>query len=153
MARLRREHSRAMSPNGQRPRKQSIERLRRLVISFAASDLTRLELREGAFAVELLRTSLPQRGRTAPAATSSAPAAKPVPSQLIQAELVGVVRMAKSPITEGTLLDRDREIASIESLGVKTPVRSGGAGRVTRILVNDGDAVDYGQALFMVEGV
>ena len=83
----------------------------------------------------------------------AAPAAEPTPSRLIQAELVGVVRLAKSPVTEGTLLDRDREIASIESLGVKTPIRSGGAGRVTRILVNDGDAVDYGQGLFVVEGV
>jgi acetyl-CoA carboxylase biotin carboxyl carrier protein len=138
-----------MSPNAQRPQERSIERLRRLVTCFAASDLTRLELREGEFVVELLRRGPRQAPTTAPPHST----AEPAPSHLIQAELVGVVRMAKSPITEGTLLDRDRELASIESLGVKTPIRSGGAGRVTRVLVNDGDAVDYGQALFVVEGV
>jgi len=141
-----------MTPNGHRPRERSIERLRRLVSCFAASDLTHLKLREGGFAVELLRRE-PRREPPAAPMAPAAPAAEPTPSRLIQAELVGVVRLAKSPVTEGTLLDRDREIASIESLGVKTPIRSGGAGRVTRILVNDGDAVDYGQGLFVVEGV
>lgn len=141
-----------MIPNGHRPRERSIERLRRLVTCFAASDLTHLELREGEFAVELLRRG-PRRELPAAPPTPSASAAESAPSRLIQAELVGVVRLAKAPITEGMLLDRDRELASIESLGVKTPIRSGGAGRVTRVLVNDGDAVDYGQGLFVVEDV
>jgi acetyl-CoA carboxylase biotin carboxyl carrier protein len=140
--------------------KRSLERLQPLVASFAASDLTHLEMRDGEFAVELVRRNVKRPLSVAAAPAAELPAANlpqtatvPSTERIVHAELVGIVRMAKPAIIEGTIFDRDREVASIESLGVKTPVRSGGPGRVTRILVVDGDAIDYGQALFVVERV
>ena len=139
-----------------------VERLEPLLASFAASDLTHLELRDGEFAVELVRRN-PKRAAQQPSAAvqpvasvqavPAAPVAVPASNErIVRAELVGVVRLIKPVLVEGMLLERDREVATIESLGVKTPIR-GGTGRVTRVLVDDGDAVDYGQALFVVEHV
>jgi len=141
--------------------KRSLERLQPLVASFAASDLTHLEMRDGEFAVELVRRqpkhalpiAAPAPQAPPAAAAAPKPVAAPANERIVHAELVGVVRMVKPVLTEGMVFDRDREVAAIESLGVKTPIRSGGPGRVTRVLVSDGDAVDYGQALFVVERV
>lgn len=140
-----------------------VERLEPLLASFAASDLTHFELRDGEFAVEFVRRN-PKRAAVQTSVVSAHVAASPpsipvVPSpapsneRIVRAELVGVIRMAKPGLSEGMLFERDREVAAIESLGLKTPVRCGGDGRVTRVLVSDGDAVDYGQALFVVERV
>ena len=139
-----------------------VERLEPLLASFAASDLTHLEMRDGEFAVELVRrmpksqptvaAAAAQGATAAPAQAPKAPA--PVTNErIVRAELVGIVRMAKPILTEGMVFERDRDVAAIESLGVRTPVRSGGGGRVTRVLVTEGDAVEYGQALFVVERV
>ena len=45
----------------------------------------------------------------------------------------------------------DRELAYVETLGIRNPVRSGGSGRVADVFVSDGEAVEYGQALFSIE--
>ncbi|MBV9647818.1 MAG: biotin/lipoyl-binding protein, partial [Candidatus Eremiobacteraeota bacterium] len=44
-----------------------------------------------------------------------------------------------------------RELASIESLGVRNPIASRGPGRVVRVFVTDGQPVEYGQPLFAIE--
>jgi acetyl-CoA carboxylase biotin carboxyl carrier protein len=49
------------------------------------------------------------------------------------------------------LVGEDRELAYVEALGIRNPVRSGGAGRVCDIFVKDGQAVEYGQPLFSIE--
>ncbi len=131
-----------------------LERLRPLLASFAASDLTHFELRDGDFALEFIRRKPPHVG-AAPALPVVAPvaAAPEVTERIVRAELVGVLHWTKPLISLGSQLEGDRQVATIEALGVNTPVRAGGSGVVTRVLVNDGDAVDYGQALFVVERV
>ena len=71
--------------------------------------------------------------------------------EVVTSDLVGRVRLARPPVAQGTLLDGDREIASIEALGIRNPVRSRGAGRVAVVYVEDGQAVDYGAPLFAIE--
>jgi biotin carboxyl carrier protein len=54
-------------------------------------------------------------------------------------------------VARGTSLPEDRELAYVESLGIRNPVRSGGPGRVAAVYVSDGEAVGYGQPLFAIE--
>jgi biotin carboxyl carrier protein len=48
-------------------------------------------------------------------------------------------------------LEGDRELAFVETLGIRNAVRSRGPGRVAMIYVTDGQPVEYGQPLFAIE--
>ncbi len=48
-------------------------------------------------------------------------------------------------------VEGDRELAYVETLGIRNPVRSRGPGRVAMIYVTDGQPVEYGQPLFAIE--
>jgi len=73
------------------------------------------------------------------------------PKAVVKAEFVGIVRLARPSVAPGTLLSEDRELAYVESLGIRNPIRSGGPGRVAEIFVTDGQPVEYGQPLFSIE--
>jgi len=80
------------------------------------------------------------------------PAPAGPPGRVLRAEFVGIVRFTRPIAMVGSDLDGDREVAYVEALGIRNPVRSGGAGRVAEVFVADGDAVEYGQALLSLEG-
>ncbi|MBD5632976.1 MAG: acetyl-CoA carboxylase biotin carboxyl carrier protein, partial [Candidatus Eremiobacteraeota bacterium] len=60
-------------------------------------------------------------------------------------------RLSRPSVSEGTVLAEDRELAYVESLGIRNPVRSGGPGRICAVYVSDGEPVGYGQPLFAIE--
>jgi biotin carboxyl carrier protein len=70
---------------------------------------------------------------------------------VLKAEFVGIVRLSRPAVGAGTVLAEDRELAYVESLGIRNPVRSGGPGRISAVFVNDGEPVGYGQPLFEIE--
>ncbi|MDP9105889.1 MAG: biotin/lipoyl-binding protein, partial [Candidatus Eremiobacteraeota bacterium] len=72
-------------------------------------------------------------------------------ADVIASDVVGVVRHARPPIAEGQDLDGDRELAAVETLGIRNPVRSRGGGRVVAVFVTEGQPVEYGQPLFAIE--
>ncbi len=125
------------------------ERVRPLAQAFDDGGLARLTVRDGEFEVEFRRAP----AYTAPAAASAtAPetvAARPIDA--ILSDVVGVVRFLRPAVTEGMSLDADRELAFVETLGIRNAVRSRGAGRVAMIYVTDGQPVEYGQPLFAIE--
>lgn len=69
----------------------------------------------------------------------------------IKADLVGIFHLSRPAPAEGDLLEADRELAYIEALGIRNPVRSLGGGRIASIRHLDGDAVDYGAPLFEID--
>jgi acetyl-CoA carboxylase biotin carboxyl carrier protein len=71
--------------------------------------------------------------------------------QTFKAEFVGIVRFSRPAVSEGTLVGGDRELAYVESLGIRNPVRSGGPCRVAEIFVSDGQPVGFGQPLLTIE--
>jgi biotin carboxyl carrier protein len=81
------------------------------------------------------------------------PAAEPPPLRVdaIKADLVGIFRLSRPTPVEGELLEGDRELAFVEALGMRNPVRSLGGGRIVSIAAEDGAAVEYGQPLFLVD--
>ena len=69
---------------------------------------------------------------------------------VLKAEFVGIVRFSRPPVSEGTTLTEERELAYVESLGIRNPINSK-PGRVSAVYVSDGQPVEYGQPLFAVE--
>ncbi len=122
-------------------------RTRALAGALVEGGFARLRVRDGETEIELRRAARP-----APAT----PAAEPehVPERradFIASEVVGVVRHLRPPVGEGQELDGDRDLAYVEALGIRNAVRSRGSGRVSAVLVTDGQPVEYGQPLFAIE--
>jgi acetyl-CoA carboxylase biotin carboxyl carrier protein len=125
------------------------ERVRPLAQAFDDGGLTRLTVRDGDFEVEFRKAPAPG---AASAATAVVAADAAVARQVdaILSDVVGVIRFLR-PVAEGMNLDADRELAFVETLGIRNAVRSRGPGRVAMIYVTDGQPVEYGQPLFAIE--
>jgi acetyl-CoA carboxylase biotin carboxyl carrier protein len=126
-------------------------RARALAGALAESGFARLRVRVGETEFELRRAH-----RTAPPPSPEEAALEierlaPRPADVIASDVVGVVRHLRPPVTEGLELEADRDLAYVETLGIRNPVRSRGAGRVTQVFVTDGQPVEYGQPLFAIE--
>ena len=124
------------------------ERIRPLAEAFHDGGYARLNVREGEFEVEFRRAPGPRAPAAAPAAAEPAEAG---PHDAILADVVGVIRFTHPALTEGMLVEGDRELAFVETLGIRNAVRSRGPGRVAMIYVTDGQPVEYGQPLFAIE--
>jgi acetyl-CoA carboxylase biotin carboxyl carrier protein len=126
------------------------ERVRPLAQAFNDGGLTRLRVRDGEFEVEFRRA--PSSAEMSGAAQRPASEAAPARAvDAILADVVGIVRFLRPAVNEGMALESDRELAYVETLGIRNPVRSRGAGRVAMIYVTDGQPVEYGQPLFAIE--
>lgn len=131
---------------------QLVQRVRALARVFLETDLMGLRIQDrNDDAVELRRkaVALPSRSKQdSGAAEVPAPASHVDP---IKADLVGIFHLSRRPVTEGQWLDGDRELAYVEALGIRNPVRSLGAGRVVNVRCDDGQPVEYGQVLFEID--
>ena len=128
------------------------ERVRRLAGVFDETGLVRLRIERDGEEIELGRRTLP----AALAEALSTEAGEGIESQalrldVIKADLVGIFHLSRPAPAEGDLLEADRELAYIEALGIRNPVRSLGGGRIVSIKRTDGDAVEYGQPLFEID--
>lgn len=118
------------------------------------------------------------RGAAAPApaaapaaAPSAAPAASPAPAakahppgaaiapegcRFVTAPSLGTFYRAAKPgaapfVQVGQDVDADTELCLIEVMKLFTTLRAGIAGKVREILVKDGELVEFGQPLFVIE--
>ena len=142
---------------------QTLERVRSAAEFCASAGLARFRVDEADLEIEVRRTVRAPRAVPAePVAegphgngvtpSSNGASAHDVPAaKVLKAEFVGIVRLARPAVAEGAELTQDRELAYVESLGIRNPIRAGGPGRVAQIYVTDGQAVEYGQPLFAIE--
>jgi 2-amino-4-hydroxy-6-hydroxymethyldihydropteridine diphosphokinase len=140
---------------------ETLERVRSAAEFCSSAGLARFRMQEGDLEIEVRRAPRAVRAG-APAAEPELEAALPSPSsngaahderfpRVLKAEFVGIVRFSRPPVAEGSEIDDDRELAFVESLGIRNPIRSGGAGRIANVFVTDGQPVEYGQPLFAIE--
>ncbi len=139
-----------MSEDEQQPA-ELVARVRELAQAFLETDLVRLRIEDDREdAIEFRR-----RPKPVPSAQPSQPhgPAVPEPANLhpIKADLVGVFRLSRPNVAEGDVLDGDRELAYVDALGIRNPVRSLGGGRIASVLCQDGQPVEYGQVLFEID--
>jgi acetyl-CoA carboxylase biotin carboxyl carrier protein len=103
--------------------------------------------------------SAPQR--PAPAAPrSGGPVAAPIelaPNQLlVESPMVGTFYRAASPdsdafVHEGDSVRKGQTVCIIEAMKMMNEVEAPAAGRVVRIIADNGQAIEYGQALMVLE--
>jgi len=136
-----------------------LERARRAAEFCASSGLARFRVEEDGLEIEVRRAP---RSERAPSAQTGAPASalpstngirasEARPLSIVRAEFVGIVRLARPAVSEGAEVGGDRELAYVESLGIRNPIRASAPGRVVAVHVSDGEAVEFGQALFAIE--
>jgi acetyl-CoA carboxylase biotin carboxyl carrier protein len=126
--------------------------------------LSEIEVTQGATHIRLSRT------HTAAAAAPSSPVAvagaSPPPAHVaearafagitIEAPMVGTFYRASSPtaepyVREGDLVKEGQILCLIEAMKLMNEIETRAAGRIARILADNGQPVEYGQPLFLIE--
>jgi acetyl-CoA carboxylase biotin carboxyl carrier protein len=103
----------------------------------------------------------PPAASAAPAAAPGAPAAPPPapainPDQVVTAPMVGTFYAAPAPgakpfVEIGSEVKPGDVLCIIEAMKMMNQIESDKAGRIVSILVKNGDPVEFGQSLFVIE--
>jgi acetyl-CoA carboxylase biotin carboxyl carrier protein len=139
---------------------ETLERVRSAAEFCVSAGLTRFRIDEGDFTIEVRRTPRAAHTLGGPLARQDAESVPPPsngslaheePLTTLKADFVGIVRFSRPTVAAGSLVPGDRELAYVESLGIRNPIRSGGACRVAEVFVSDGEPVGFGQPLISIE--
>ena len=146
--------------------------LERIVQLMTANDLNTVDVRDGDKRVILKRgaqmvsVAAPTPSYAAPVA---APAAGAAPSAKPQAEanedanltpikspMVGTFYAAASPdakpfVSVGSRVDEDTDVCIIEAMKVFNNIKAECRGTIAKVLVNNGETVEFGQVLYLVK--
>jgi acetyl-CoA carboxylase biotin carboxyl carrier protein len=150
--------------------------LEQIVKLMAANDLNTVDVRDGAQRVILKRGALASAGASpgffttmhaAPAPTaassssasgSASPSAARVDEGLIpiKSPMVGTFYSASSPdakpfVQVGSTVDEETDVCIIEAMKVFNNIKAECRGTITKILVTNGQTVEFGQELFLVK--
>jgi len=148
------------------------EAIRALAQILRDTDLTEIELVEADSRIRVARTPAPvSLQAAAPVAMPAAAAAITVPAAaeapppggidpkhpgLVASPMVGVAYLAPEPgatpfVAVGARVEQGQTLLLIEAMKTFNQIRSPRAGTVTRILVETGTPVEYGEPLMVVE--
>lgn len=135
----------------------NIKEIEALIRIFESSRLTSLKIQDKEQIIEMTMTT------TAAAAVQDMPApaavAEPVTGgveKIIAAPMVGTFYVAAHPGEEpfvhvGSEVTEDTTVCVLEAMKVFTEVPADLCGKITEVLVGDGEFVEYGQPLFKVQ--
>ena len=148
-----------------------LRKLKTLIDLVSESNVSELEITEAEGKVRIVKGggNVVQQTVPAPAsATAAQPAAAapvpglpaPVPAEpaghTVKSPMVGTFYRASSPgakafVEVGSVVKEGETICIIEAMKILNEIESDKSGTVTRILGENGQAVEYGQPLFIVE--
>ena len=123
--------------------------------------LSEIEVNHGETRVRLSRT--PPGVPTSPVAVTTSPAppvhvadALSFAGITIESPMVGTFYRASSPtaepyVREGDVVKEGQILCIIEAMKLMNEVETRAAGRIAKILVDNGQTVEYGQPLFLIE--
>ena len=130
--------------------------------------LTEIELADGDSRIRVVKApqplvtqvpgSLPAAAAPAAAATDQAPP-QPGPEEhpgAVRAPMVGTVYLTPEPgappfVTLGAEVREGQTLLIIEAMKVMNPIRALRSGRIAELLVSNGDPVEYGELLLIIE--
>jgi acetyl-CoA carboxylase biotin carboxyl carrier protein len=148
-----------------------IRKLKELVRLMSASDLTELDLRDKDEQVTIRRASpqtvpmvathaIPAMHVATPVAGTPAPAAPAAPSEdaglvAVESPMVGTFYASPGPdkppfISVGAQVGPTSTVCLVEAMKIFNEIKAERSGTVAKILVKSGDAVEFGQPLFMI---
>ena len=127
--------------------------------------LSEIEVSMGETRIRLARAPVvppPVGGPTPAAVTAAAPPPGHVADALsftgvtIEAPMVGTFYRASSPtaepyVREGDVVKEGQILCIIEAMKLMNEIETRAGGRIAKILVENGHAVEYGQPLFLIE--
>jgi len=152
-----------------------IRKLKELVRLMVENDLSELDLKDQEETVAIKRGTsgapvmhipgaaprpvyvAPEGGSDAEAAPAAAPAASANDAGLVAIEspMVGTFYSSPNPdaapfVTVGSAVAQDTTVCMIEAMKVFNEIKAEVSGTIERLLVNNGDAVEFGQKLFLI---
>ncbi|MEQ8770815.1 MAG: acetyl-CoA carboxylase biotin carboxyl carrier protein [Phycisphaerales bacterium] len=144
-------------------------KLKELVRLMVENDLSELDLRDQEEKVTIRRGSqgapvvmqapaAPAPAAPAPAPAADAPAASDDEAGLVAIEspMVGTFYSKPNPDSDpfasvGDNVSSGKVVCIVEAMKVFNEIKSEVSGTIEKVLVNDGDAVEFGQKLFLVK--
>lgn len=153
-----------------------IRKLKELVRLMVANDLTELDLRDSEEQVTLRRDGLNQVPQVVGAAgappasaatagpSTPASASKPMATPeaaaeqglaTIESPMVGTFYAASNPdsspfVAVGSSVDPDTVVCMIEAMKIFNEIKAECSGTIEKVLVNNGESIEFGQPLFIV---
>ena len=148
-----------------------LRKLKTLIDLVSESNVSELEITEAEGKVRIVKSggavvqqfaaplaaAAPVAAAPAVAAPAAAPAEAPAPSgHLVKSPMVGTFYRSSSPgaaafVEVGSQVKAGDTICIIEAMKILNEIEADKAGTVTQILGENGQAVEYGQPLFVIE--
>jgi biotin carboxyl carrier protein len=140
----------------------SVEQLRHLVRLLDRSDVSEIELKRPNEGMHLVLRKAKategstQRSEQGTAIASSSPTQPAETKHSVIAQLVGIFHCWAKPqgnplVAIGDRVKTGQALATIQSLNVLSEIEAPLAGRIIEILVQDGQPVEYGQPLMLID--
>jgi acetyl-CoA carboxylase biotin carboxyl carrier protein len=145
-----------------------LRKLKTLIDLVSESNVSELEITEAEGKVRIVKSSGAPLVMQQPAMAAAMPAAPaPMAPAALAVEAVPVGHAVKSPmvgtfyrsaspgskpfIEMGSVVKEGETICIIEAMKILNEIEADKSGTITRILCENGQAVEYGQSLFMIE--
>ena len=148
-----------------------LRKLKTLIDLVSESNVSELEITEAEGKVRIVKSSgapvmmmhqpaaamMAAPAMSAPAAAPEAPAAPAAPAgHAVKSPMVGTFYRASAPgaksfVEIGSVIKEGETICIIEAMKILNEIEADKSGTVTKILSENGQAVEYGQPLFIIE--
>ena len=148
-----------------------LRKLKTLIDLVSESNVSELEITEAEGKVRIVKSSgvpmmmqqpamtmMPQQAQSVPASPATMPDAPAVEvaGHAVKSPMVGTFYRSSSPgsnafVEIGTVVKEGDTVCIIEAMKILNEIEADKSGIVTKILSENGQAVEYGQALFMIE--
>ena len=147
-----------------------LRKLKTLIDLVSDSNIAELEITEADGKVRIVKSSpvvtvahaapmvaaAPVLAAAPVAAPAAAPAAPELTGHIIKSPMVGTFYRASSPGAKaladgGQQVKEGQAVCIIEAMKIMNEIESDHAGTITKVLVENGQAVEYGQPLFIIE--
>jgi acetyl-CoA carboxylase biotin carboxyl carrier protein len=149
-------------PRAGREDRDVVELTRRFGGLLAELDLGEIEVAVGELRIRLVKHPVPPASLAVPHGPPSLSPSEPLPKAVtlggiaIESPMVGTFYRASSPgaeayVSEGDLVKEGQILCIIEAMKLMNEIEAKAAGRIVKILVEDAQPVEYGQALFLIE--
>jgi acetyl-CoA carboxylase biotin carboxyl carrier protein len=143
-----------------------IRKVKKLIELIDESGVSEIEIKEGEESIRICKNSVVTAAPAAPAAviptqptaplvTDPEPADDLPPGDLVTSPMVGTFYRAPSPtsaafVDTGSAVKQGDVLCIVEAMKLMNQIDSEFSGTVKAILVEDGQAVEYGQPLFVI---
>jgi acetyl-CoA carboxylase biotin carboxyl carrier protein len=141
-----------------------IRKVKKLIELLEESNIAEIEIHEGEESVRISRAgtlaaapvALPAAALAPAAPESAVPVDDTPPGHSVRSPMVGTFYRASTPgakpfVTEGQTVNAGDTLCIIEAMKILNQIESDKSGKVIKIVVENGQPVEYDQPLFIIE--